>query len=84
MTQMLEFPENDLKISWMFSKYRKWRMKSRKRWEFQLKNWIFKKDQTMKMTKSEIILGIEEEMIDAEGMIGEPQDRSYKHREKQI
>lgn len=38
----------------------------------------------MKMTKSEIILGIEEEMIDAEGMIGEPQDRSYKHREKQI
>lgn len=39
----------------------------------------------MKMTKSEIrILGIEEEMKDAEGMIGEPRDRSYKHREKQI
>ena len=40
-------------------------------------------DQIVKTTKSvKRILGIEEEMIDKEEVISEPQDRSYKHREK--
>ena len=50
-----------------------------------LKSGIFKKDQMVKIAKSEIrILRIEEEMKNTEEMTSGPQDRSYKHREKNI